>query len=213
MALKRLSSNTLHVVIDMQRIFAEETAWHTPAIATILPNVVALSEAFSAATLFVKFMLPQSSQQATGTWRGYYDRWPTMTVDAIDPAMQDLVEPLLRLAGVDNQIDKLTYSAFGSPAFCQALANRKIDTIVFSGVETDVCVYASVLDAVDIGLRVVIAIDAVASSDSAAHDAVLTHLVPRLSDQIEIATTQVLVQAWSKVEKTEAHAQSRQGSD
>jgi nicotinamidase-related amidase len=213
MALKPLSPDTLHVVIDMQRIFAEETAWHTPAIATILPNVVALSEAFSAATLFVKFMLPQSSQQASGTWRGYYDRWSAMTLHAIDPAMQDLVEPLQRFATSDNQIEKLTYSAFGSPAFNQALAKRNVDTIVLTGVETDVCVYASVLDAVDVGLRVVMVADAVASSDATAHEAVLRHIAPRLSDQIEIATTQALRQAWSKVEKTKTHAQSRQGFD
>jgi len=123
-----------------------------------------------------------------------------MTLDAIDPGMQDLVEPLRRFATADNQIEKLTYSAFGSPAFRQAVTTRKIDTIVFSGVETDVCVYASVLDAVDIGLRVIIAADAVASADAAAHDAVLTHLAPRLPDQIEIKTTQVLRQAWSKGE-------------
>lgn len=200
MALKPLSPDTLHVVIDMQRIFAEETAWHTPAIAGILPNVVLLSEMFAAETLFVKFMLPQSSEQATGTWRGYYDRWSTMTLDAIDPGMQDLVEPLRRLATADNQIEKLTYSAFGSPAFVRALAARNVDTIVLTGVETDVCVYAAVLDAVDEGLRVVIVSDAVASSDIMAHDAVLQQLAPRLSDQIDIATTQVLMQAWSKVE-------------
>jgi nicotinamidase-related amidase len=213
MVLKSISPNTLHVVIDMQRIFAEETAWYTPAIATILPNVVALSEAFAAETLFVKFMLPQSSQQATGTWRGYYDRWQTMTLDATDPAMQDLIKPLQPFATLGNQIEKLTYSAFGSLAFREEVKTRNIDTIVFSGVETDVCVYASVLDAVDIGLHVVIVADAVASSDAAAHDAVLTHLVPRLSDQIEVATTQAVRQAWSKVEKAETHAQSRQGSD
>ena len=213
MAMKPLSPNTLHVVIDMQRIFAEETAWHTPAIAGILPNVVLLSEMFAAATLFVKFMLPQSSEQATGTWRGYYDRWSTMTLDAIDPGMQDLVEPLQRLATADNQIEKLGYSVFGSSAFLEILAKRNVDTIVFTGVETDVCVYSSVLDAVDIGLRVVIVADAVASSDAAAHDAVLTVLAPHLSDQIEIATTQSVEQAWSNVGKTERHAQSRQGSD
>lgn len=213
MVLKPLSPKTLHVVIDMQRIFAEETAWHTPAIASILPNCVVLSEAFSAETLFVKFMLPQSSQHAVGTWRGYYDRWSTMTLDAIDPAMQDLVEPLKRFATSDNQIEKLTYSAFGSPAFTAALAKRHVDTIVLTGVETDVCVYASVLDAVDMGLRVVIVADAVASSDAAAHEAVLKHIAPRLSDQIEITTTQLLTQAWSKVEKTKTHAQPRQGLD
>ena len=135
MALKPLSPNTLHVVIDMQRIFAEETAWHTAAIATILPNVTTLCEAFRGDTLFVKFMLPRSPEEATGTWQGYYRHWQAMTLDVIDPAMQDVIEPLQRFATAADQIEKRTYSAFGSAVsspVSPTLKRTNRDTEIFS---------------------------------------------------------------------------------
>ncbi|MGO7770942.1 isochorismatase family protein, partial [Rhizobium ruizarguesonis] len=45
------------------------------------------------------------------------------------------------------------------------LQGSETDKLIFSGVENDVCVYASVLDAVDAGYRVILAKDAVASGD------------------------------------------------
>lgn len=191
-----LSENTLHVVIDVQRIFAENTVWHTPIISEILPNVISLCEAFPKRTLFAKFMLPQSAEAAGGRWKQYYERWSTMTLDALSPDMQDLVDPLRRFSDGENEFEKVTYSAFGSSWFSAYLSEQGVDTLVFSGVETDVCVYASVLDAVDVGYRVIIAADAVGSSDKAAHDATMTYLAPRLSDQVDIASTASIISAW-----------------
>ena len=198
MTLAPLSANTLHVVIDVQRIFAEETVWHTPVIGEILPNLIALCEALPDRTLFAKFMLPQSAESASGGWKTYYERWTAMTLDVMPAEMQDLIDPLKRFANAGNEFEKLTYSAFGSSWFVAYLKERAIDTIVFSGVETDVCVYASVLDAVDAGYRVVIASDAVGSSDTAAHDATMTHLAPRLTDQVDIVSTANIVNAWAE---------------
>ncbi len=50
-----LSNRTWHCVVDMQRLFAENTDWHTPDLAGILPNVVALCEARRERTLFARF--------------------------------------------------------------------------------------------------------------------------------------------------------------
>lgn len=198
MRLAPLSPNTLHVVIDMQRIFAEETVWHTPVIAGILPNVISLCEALPESTLFAKFMLPQSADAASGCWKTYYKRWTAMTLDVMPAEMQDVIDALQRFANSGNEFEKFTYSAFGSSWFVAYLKEHAIDTIVFSGVETDVCVYASVLDAVDAGYRVVIAADAVGSSDMAAHYATMTHLAPRLSDQVDIVPTASIVNAWTE---------------
>lgn len=198
MMLAPLPAKTLHVVIDVQRIFAEETVWHTPVIDEIVPNIISLCEAFPNRTLFAKFMLPQSAETASGCWKTYYERWSIMTLDAMPAEMQDVIEPLKRFTNGENEFEKFTYSAFGSPWFLAYLKERAIETIVFSGVETDVCVYASVLDAVDAGYRVVIATDAVGSSDKAAHDATMNHLAPRLSDQVDIVSTTSIINAWAQ---------------
>ena len=190
------SKNTLHLVIDMQRLFAEETEWHTPAIAVILPNVLKLSRARPSDTLFARFVVPQNADAAKGMWKTYYRRWSSVTLDAIDPAMLGLVAPLVAIADDRSIVDKETYSIFGSKGFSERLQTAGIDTLILSGVETDVCVYASVLDAVDAGYRVILAADALASSSAQAHDVVLKILVPRLSEQIEVLSTDVILRLW-----------------
>ena len=40
-----LSPQTVHVCVDMQRLFAEDTEWKTPWMERVLPNVVRLVEA------------------------------------------------------------------------------------------------------------------------------------------------------------------------
>ncbi|MGR8964478.1 cysteine hydrolase family protein [Rhizobium leguminosarum] len=196
MATAPLSKNTLHVVIDMQRLFAEETAWHTPAIADILPNVLALSQARPFDTIFVRFVVPQNAEDAKGRWKNYYRRWSSVTLDELDATVLDLVAPLAAIAGPGSIVDKETYSVFGSPGFARRLQNSGTDTLIFSGVETDVCVYASVLDAVDAGYRVILAEDALGSGDMKAHAMVTEILVPRLSEQIEIFSTEAILDLW-----------------
>lgn len=196
MASAPLSQNALHVVIDMQRLFAEETAWHTPAIAGILPNVVALSQARPAETLFARFVVPRNADEAKGRWKDYYRRWSSVTLDELDVGMLDLVAPLAAIAGRGSIVDKETYSIFGSPAFAERLQGSDIDTLIFSGVETDVCVYASVLDAVDAGYRVILAKDALASGDMKAHGMVIDILAARLTEQIEILSTETILNLW-----------------
>ena len=190
------SKHTLHIVIDVQRLFAEKTEWYTPAIADILPNVLKLTKARPSDTLFARFVVPKNAQAATGAWKTYYKRWTCFTLDTLDEAMLDLVPPLAEIAEPHAIVDKETYSVFGSPGFAERLQAAGIDTLIFSGVETDVCVYASVLDAVDAGYRVILAADALTSSDMAAHTAVMNILVPRLSERVEVLSTEAIVNMW-----------------
>jgi hypothetical protein len=50
-------------------------------------------------------------------------------------------------------IDKTRYSAFAEPELVEHLRQRDADALIVSGSETDVCVLATVLDAIDIGYR------------------------------------------------------------
>lgn len=192
-----LPATTLHIVIDMQRLFAEATAWHTPDLTRILPQVLKLTEARPERTLFARFVVPKNPEAARGRWQAYYRRWASVTGERIDPALLDVVAPLADLATADRVFDKSTYSIFDTPAFVERLERGAADTLVFSGVETDVCVLASIFDAVDRGYRVIVPADAVASSSPAAHQAALEVLMPRLAEQIEIWDTQAVVEGWA----------------
>jgi nicotinamidase-related amidase len=62
------------------------------------------------------------------------------------------------------------YSALAEPRLIEHLRQRETDALIVSGSETDVCVLATVLDAVDIGFRVIVVRDAVCSSSDEGHD-------------------------------------------
>lgn len=68
-----------HICVDMQSVFAEETAWHAPWLKRVLPAVEALAERGASRTIFTRFMPPNSPQEAVGAWREYYQRWAEMT--------------------------------------------------------------------------------------------------------------------------------------
>ena len=194
--MKSLPPTTLHLAIDMQRIFAEDTSWHTPSLARILPNVARIARAKPEATVYTRFIVPRSPADAPGQWRTYYERWAEFTLERMDPSLVDLVSPLAQIAVPGAIVDKPTYSVFEAPGFGERLAAEGITTLVFTGVETDVCVLASLMAAVDRGFRVIAVADAMTSSDEASHRAILDLVFPRMPDQIEILDTDTLLAAW-----------------
>src|SRR5690606_18668690 len=114
------------------------------------------------------FLTPAVPEDARGWWRQYYRRWPEVTPKRLPPDRFELVEPLRRLAPA-AVVDKDTFSAFAAPGFAMALGRLGADTLVLAGVETDVCVLATALDAVDLGYRAVVVRDATASAAPEAH--------------------------------------------
>jgi nicotinamidase-related amidase len=187
------STNIKHIAIDMQRLVAEQTAWHAPTVAAILPNVLKLALAFREHTLYARFIAPHDVEDAHGCWKAFYRRWPMITGKILDQSLLDLVAPLAKLARPDQLFDKLGYSIFSAPTLDSQLRQAKTETLILSGIETDVCVYSSALAAVDLGYFVVLAEDALASPNDQAHRSVLTQLAPRLPEQIKIMTTNAII--------------------
>lgn len=62
--------------------------------------------------------------------------------------------------------------------------------------ETDICVLATVMSAIDRGYRVIIAVDALCSSSDGAHDASMRVYLTRYGQQVETATADVILEAW-----------------
>ena len=195
---ERLDDGCVHVCVDMQRLFAEPTVWHAPALHEILPAVTRLCALAPGRSLFTRFLTPAHAGQACGSWRRYYHRWADVTLQRMDPAMLDLVEPLAAFVPPASVCDKTTHSAFNSGPLREEIAQRAAHTLVVSGVETDVCVLATILDAVDLGYAVIVARDAVAGSNAASHQAVLDQVLPRLEEQVQLASVDVISSNWSR---------------
>lgn len=191
-----VGGRAVHLCVDAQRLFAEETEWHTPWLRRVLPNVERLAAHRPERTAFTRFIPARSAKECGGTWRRYYARWPSMTLDALAPGMVDLVPSLARFAPPAHVVDKRVYSPWLDPALDAFLHDRGVDTLIVSGGETDVCVLATILGAIDRGLRVVVAEDAICSSADETHDATMVLYGNRFGEQIETAVTDEILEAW-----------------
>jgi nicotinamidase-related amidase len=119
-----------------------------------------------------------------------------MTRSELDERLLDLVEPLRRLVPPARVCDKATYSAFGHRALGQWLYQQGADTLIVSGGETDVCVLATVMAAIDRGFRVVLPTDALCSARDGTHDAMLLLFRERFSQQVVTASTEQILNGW-----------------
>jgi nicotinamidase-related amidase len=104
---------------------------------------------------------------------------------------------LARFAPPAAVIDKSRYSAFAEPHLHAHLMERKADGLIVTGSETDVCVLATVLGAVDLGYRVIVVRDAICSSSDEGHDALLRVYHGRYTEQIETADAESVLRRWS----------------
>jgi len=191
-----LTRSCVHLCVDMQNIFGAGSAWETPWLPRVLPKVEQLVHAWPERTVFTRFIPAQRPGDGIGTWKRYYEHWADMTMERLEPGMVDLVPPLQGFVPPAEVIDKRTYSPWSAPELETTLARRGADTLIITGTETDVCVLAAVLGAVDRGYRVVLPTDALCSSSDTAHDASLTVYRERYGQQVETATADEILRVW-----------------
>jgi nicotinamidase-related amidase len=181
----------------MQKLFAPGGPWPTPWMPKVLPVISELAGRFPKRTVFTRFITPERPEEMPGMWQRYYARWRNTTRECLDPEMLKLVAPLESLSPPATVIDKTRYSAFAGTQLHAHLIQRGTDALVITGSETDVCVLATVMGAVDIGYRVILVRDAVCSSSDEGHEAMLTLLHRRYTEQIETADAEDILSNWS----------------
>jgi nicotinamidase-related amidase len=130
-------------------------------------------------------------------WQAYYRKWRSVTLDRMNTAFLDLVPPLQRFVPPADTFHRMQYSTFANGQLHPVLRNRGIDTIIVTGSETDICVLSSVLSAVDLGYRMIVARDAICSSSDESHDALIGLYRRRFDLQIELAEVFEIIEAWN----------------
>jgi nicotinamidase-related amidase len=189
-------TDAVHLSIDMQNIFARGGIWETPWMERVLPRIVEIAARHPARTVFTRFITPMHADDRPGRWRRYFRKWHRVTRAELPASELELVPALRRFVPPAEIVDKPAYSAFRESPLALLLSERGIGTLVITGAETDVCVLATVLDAVDRGFRVVIVEDALCSSSDAGHDALMTLYRNRYSEQIELIKTAEVPTLW-----------------
>ena len=191
-----IGSACVHLCCDMQRLFAEDTDWHTPWMSRVLPLARRIAEAHPERTIFTRFIPAFRAGEGSGTWKRYYERWASMTIERLGREMVELVPELAALVPPAQVVDKRVYSPWVDSGLQSRIEALGADTIIVSGSETDVCVLATVLGAVDRGYRVIVAKDAICSSADETHDASLQLYNGRYGQQVETASTDEILANW-----------------
>lgn len=186
----------VHLCVDMQRMFAEATEWQLPWMKRVLPNIVAISSTRPDKTIFTRFIPARRPGQGVGMWKHYYARWGSMTIDQLGPELIDLVPDLARFVPPARIFDKYVYSPWTGSDLYQQLCSVGATTVIITGGETDVCVLATMLGAIDWGFRVILVTDALCSSADETHDAMMNVYTNRFGQQVETVTTETLLENW-----------------
>lgn len=191
-----ITGQSVHLCVDMQRLFGPGSPWATPWVERILPPVMRLVNHAAPRTVFTRFIPARSAEEARGRWTRFYRKWEAVTLDRLNPELLDLLPPLDGFAPPAEKFDRTTYSAFADGRLHKWLRERDVTTLIVSGAETDVCVLATVLAGVDLGYRTIIVRNALASSADETHDALLALFDRRFDIQIELTDVDELIAAW-----------------
>ncbi|GBQ80823.1 amidase [Gluconacetobacter johannae DSM 13595] len=191
-----LGEHCIHLCVDMQRLFAEKTDWHTPWMDRICLTAARIVAHAPAQTIFTRFIPAAHPGEGQGTWRRYYRHWASMTIERLGADMIELMPELARFVPPADVFDKHVYSPWMDGALHARLRTRGTDTLIITGGETDVCVLATVLGAIDRGYRTIVVTDALCSSSDAAHKASMHVYHTRYGQQIETAPADLVLAAW-----------------
>lgn len=192
-----VGANAVHLCTDMQRLFGPGSPWAVPWAERVLPAIAMLCQYAPARSFFTRFLPPRRAEDATGSWQRYYRKWEEVTLENLAPAYLELVPELARFVPPGRIFDKRVYSPWSNPALEASLRQGAVDTLLISGGETDICVLATVLGAIDRGYRVILVEDGVCSSRDDTHDALKDLFLQRFDMQAELASSAEIIESWT----------------
>ncbi|MFB6451332.1 cysteine hydrolase family protein [Bradyrhizobium tunisiense] len=186
------AARTAHVIVDLQNGFVEKDApVEVPAARMIMPNVNRIiREVRRSGGLNVFLRFTHDPGEAM----------PWTIPGALRPGREgELVRKAfargtdywqlssdLDVGANDLILDKTRYSAF-IPGTCDlqnVLRERKLDTVVVSGVLTNCCCESTARDAMQLNYKVVFVEDANAALTNAAHNATLDNMAALFADVV-----------------------------
>jgi nicotinamidase-related amidase len=164
----KTSSKIMLVVVDMQKLFLTEkkSPWMNKKLLSIIPNIEKLIKTIGMQnTIFTRFAPPKNWQDEQDSWQTYYRINQKITSSILGTEALDIIDnfiPYISKSSVASR--KKSASIFMAGNFHSKIKKQSTQILIFTGVETDYCVLASVLDAIHLGYYVIVVMDACASS-------------------------------------------------
>jgi ureidoacrylate peracid hydrolase len=182
--------STALMVIDMQNFYMVEgqMSFCPPAL-PIVPTVNKLVRAMRGYGSPIIWVRNVTNKEAFTTWSTHYGR---MKPEIVDARKRELAKdsdgfklfPELDVRRDDLRVNKTRYSAFieGASNITHVLETHGIDTLVFCGIVTNVCVESTARDAMMLNYRTLIVEDACAANTLSAHTETLNVFYTNFGD-------------------------------
>ena len=175
-------TKTVLVVVDLMKNYIEET----PCAASIVGPIARLADSLRKAGGIVAWVYPAPMSADNPTLKALWGaehlqkNVEETADDSASKALADGLDPDPR----DMVVQKQSYSAF-FPGMCplpDMLADRGVETVMITGVLTNLCCESSARDAAALGYQVIMIADANAARSDEEHQAALYNILRNFGD-------------------------------
>lgn len=175
-----MKNNDLLLVIDMQNVYMPGGEWCCPSMPAAVSNTKKLIDSGTVGTvLFTKYIAPEDP---VGRWAEYNSEYRAVNEDEFQCDMIDEFKPYLT---DENLVIKSTYSSLTVEEIREAVL--RADHVLLSGVVSECCVLATLMQAIDLGAHVVYLTDCV-SGQSDENEAMVRRIAELFSPMHCIVT-------------------------
>ncbi|MDO4322525.1 MAG: isochorismatase family cysteine hydrolase [Lachnospiraceae bacterium] len=144
----------LLLVIDMQNVYRPGEEWQCPSMLRAAENIRGLLETgIIEQTVFTRFTAPE---HPAGAWRQYNEEYAEINGNRY---LNEIIKELQPYTSKYPVYDKNVYSSFKIPELVQ-LASRA-EHILLGGVVAECCVLATLMEAIDLGCKVIYLTDCI----------------------------------------------------
>ena len=152
----KIERETIHLCIDMQRIFLEPSPWFCKQGIEILEPILALIRHQPYKSWFSQFMTPNNSNEMENSWERYYEYWKPLTQDHLEKGMLDIHQGLFQESSTPQIFEKFSYDSFKNTELDKELKSLSVKTLIITGVTMAGCVRHSTEDAIAEGFRPIV---------------------------------------------------------
>jgi ureidoacrylate peracid hydrolase len=163
------------LVVDMQPLFAEDNETPLDQMFSTLRRFLDAARDANVLRVFIRFVRADPPDEQ---WKAHWEeQLGAEFVAVVAPDSPDAAFlPEFMPEGDDLVVTKDSYSAFVRTSLADQLRSRGIETVIVTGLTTDVCVSSTARDAFQAGFRTITLSDCCAARFPAWHEAALETL-------------------------------------